>query len=113
MKTIFSFLKYPDDSITRPATSVQKSDSNTLQMMASDKEFSTVRTPSPVSTNAVEREAGQPDSGTHRKPSTVLTKVVVATSNVSVFEPSTFLFFFRFQIIDFLQNILFYSIMYT
>jgi hypothetical protein len=42
----------------------------------------------------VEREAGQPDSETNRKPSTVLTQVVVATGNVLVFEPSTFLFFF-------------------
>jgi hypothetical protein len=65
-----------------------------LQMMASDKDISTVMTPSPVSTNAVEREAGQPDMETHRKQSTVLTKVVVATGNVSVFKPSTVLFFF-------------------
>jgi hypothetical protein len=63
-------------------------------MMDSGKDISTVMTPSPVSTNAAEREAGQPDMETHRKPSTVLTKDVVATGNVSVFNPSTVLFFF-------------------
>jgi hypothetical protein len=81
-------------------------------MTASGKDISTVTTPSPVSTNAAEREAGQPDMETHRKPSTVLTEDVVATGNVSVFNHSTVPFFF-FHIIDFLQNILFYSIMYT
>jgi hypothetical protein len=55
-----------------------------LQMMDSGKDISTVTTPSLVSTNAVEREAGQPDMETHRKPSTVLTEDVVATGNVSV-----------------------------
>jgi hypothetical protein len=48
-----------------------------LEMTASDKDISTVMKPSPVSTNAVEREAGQPDLETHRKLSTVLTKDVV------------------------------------
>jgi hypothetical protein len=62
-------------------------------MTASDKDISTVTKPSPVSTNAAEREAGQPDMEIHRKLSTVLTKDVVATGNVSVFNPYTVLFF--------------------